>query len=433
MRDMPYGLYEGSVPSAVAVYRTPGVGLGAFNAAEFGIAHMANIDRPTADTAGFIPQVWAQRALDVLRSVMVLSRFVTKDTDFEPAWKGKTLNIPYPGTFVAQNKSANTQATVQQPTGGQSVAVTLASHKYVDFIVEDAARAQASSELLDRYVRPAAIAIGNAVEDDLFALAPNLTTPSVGAHGTPITASTIRSARSGLNGALAPMDQRAFIMSPNDEISVLGDTTLQSFFAFAKASGVTNGQLPPLYGFDASMSQRVPVPTATVTLNNTPTGGTFTITYGGQTTSALAFNASAATVQTAIQALSSVGAGNATVTLVGTVYTITFAGTLAENISAVSSSGLLLTGAGAQPTAVTQNQYSNLAIHRDALILATRPFLDPPDQSGVRSATVADPETGIVMRVQWQYSMADRGVRVGFDILYGVQTLRPTLGLIVAS
>jgi hypothetical protein len=43
--------------------------------------------------------------------------------------------------------------------------------------------------------------------------------------------------------------------------------------------------------------------TWTVTLNGSPTGGTFTISVGGYTTSAIAYNASAATVQAAIRAL----------------------------------------------------------------------------------------------------------------------------------
>ena len=44
------------------------------------------------------------------------------------------------------------------------------------------------------------------------------------------------------------------------------------------------------------------------------TGGTFTITVGANTTGAIAFNATAATVQAALVGLASVGAGNATVT-----------------------------------------------------------------------------------------------------------------------
>lgn len=40
---------------------------------------MANITRVMADTAGFIPQVWAQRALGVLRANMVLTQLVTRE------------------------------------------------------------------------------------------------------------------------------------------------------------------------------------------------------------------------------------------------------------------------------------------------------------------------------------------------------------------
>jgi hypothetical protein len=63
------------------------------------------------------------------------------------------------------------------------------------------------------------------------------------------------------------------------------------------------------------------------TINGTPTGGTFTITVGGQTTAPIAYNATAATVQSAIQALA--GASTSTATVAGSAggpYTITFTG-----------------------------------------------------------------------------------------------------------
>jgi trimeric autotransporter adhesin len=50
-----------------------------------------------------------------------------------------------------------------------------------------------------------------------------------------------------------------------------------------------------------------------VALENKPTGGTFTLTFGGNTTTSIAYNASAATVQTALVALGSIGAGGVTV------------------------------------------------------------------------------------------------------------------------
>ncbi len=70
------------------------------------------------------------------------------------------------------------------------------------------------------------------------------------------------------------------------------------------------------------------------------TGGTFTLSFNGQTTAALAYNATAAQVQTALTGLSSIGNGNVAVTLAGNTYTVTFQGTLAnENVSALAIDG----------------------------------------------------------------------------------------------
>lgn len=54
-----------------------------------------------------------------------------------------------------------------------------------------------------------------------------------------------------------------------------------------------------------------------VTLVGTPTGGTFTITYGGNTTTPLAFNAAAGTIQTAVRLLPGLAAATVTGTAPG--------------------------------------------------------------------------------------------------------------------
>lgn len=69
----------------------------------------------------------------------------------------------------------------------------------------------------------------------------------------------------------------------------------------------------------------------TVTLSGTPAAGTFTLTYDGQTTSDIAYNASAATVDAALEALSNIDAGAVTCTggaLPGSAVTVTFTGSL---------------------------------------------------------------------------------------------------------
>lgn len=74
------------------------------------------------------------------------------------------------------------------------------------------------------------------------------------------------------------------------------------------------------------------------------TAGTFTLSYKGQTTAGIAYNASAATVQTAVQGLSTVGAGNAMVTGTAPNWTIRMAGALATDVTAMTGSGAGLTG-----------------------------------------------------------------------------------------
>lgn len=91
-------------------------------------------------------------------------------------------------------------------------------------------------------------------------------------------------------------------------------------------------------------------------ITGTPTGGTFTLTFDGQTTSAIAYNASAATVQTALEALSTIGTGNvlcAGGALPGTAISITFRNALAYmNVPAITTTDSL-TGGTSPASAIT--------------------------------------------------------------------------------
>lgn len=83
----------------------------------------------------------------------------------------------------------------------------------------------------------------------------------------------------------------------------------------------------------------------TVTITGTPTGGNFTLTWDGQTTGNIAYNATAADVQAALRALSNMPESGVTVTGgpgPGTAFTVTF--TDGKNVSAMTASGAGLTG-----------------------------------------------------------------------------------------
>ena len=381
-----------------------------------------SIGRTQADTAGFIPILWAQRALDVLRANIVLAKIVARDTDFEPGWKGKTLNVPFPGTFAAQKKTEGNPTTVSQASNPSSTGVTLSNHSYVDFLVEDFAQAQTNMDLMSRYMDPAAVALAEQLETDLMALVSSFTVDG-GTPGTDLGAANLRTARKKLNDGKNPMTDRAVVMGTKDEIAILADSTLANYFAFAKEGAVAEGSIGRLYGNDLYVSQLTPLG-AYLDVSGA-TAGNFTLTFGGQTTGNIAFNAGAATIQAALTALTSIGNGNISVTQAATgKFTLVFAGTLASNTASFSGTFGGLTGSG-----TIRDMTVNLALHKNAILLATRPLSEPPQDSGVKTASVVDPESGLSIRIQWQYDMSYRGVHCGLDLLYGFTKLRDVAGV----
>lgn len=78
------------------------------------------------------------------------------------------------------------------------------------------------------------------------------------------------------------------------------------------------------------------------------TGGTFTATYSGQTTAAIAWNATTADVQAALVALSNIAPGDVLVTGAAGAWYVEFAGTLAAtNVAQITLTPASLTGGSA--------------------------------------------------------------------------------------
>jgi hypothetical protein len=106
----------------------------------------------------------------------------------------------------------------------------------------------------------------------------------------------------------------------------------------------------------------VPDEVQRIALAGNPTGGTFTLTFDGQTTVPIAFNAPAnggagpaASVQNALQALPDIGANNVTVSgIAGGPWTITFQKKLAgKDVSQIVANGASLVGGGVGVTTQT--------------------------------------------------------------------------------
>jgi hypothetical protein len=82
-----------------------------------------------------------------------------------------------------------------------------------------------------------------------------------------------------------------------------------------------------------------------VAISGGPTGGTFTLTFGGFTTGALSYNAAASDVQADLVALTSIGGGNVAVTGAGGgPWTVTLQGSLADTAQPLIVATSSLTG-----------------------------------------------------------------------------------------
>lgn len=224
---------------------------------------MANVTNATAGT-GFIPEIWANEGLEILRNLIVLAPKVTKDTDVATFQVGSKLHIPYPGTMVANDKAVNTAVTKQVPTSTDTT-VTLNKHKEATFLIEDFTRAQANPALMRQYIQAQMVAIAEQVETDIAALYSSFT-GSLGVSGTDMSAATLRAINKKFTDNKIQRGNRNVFLSTKDTAALLADSSLAQYFAFngAARGDISNGLISSdIYGLSLHESQLVPVVTGT--------------------------------------------------------------------------------------------------------------------------------------------------------------------------
>jgi hypothetical protein len=119
-----------------------------------------------------------------------------------------------------------------------------------------------------------------------------------------------------------------------------------------------------------------------VAVSGTPTGGTFRLLFDGQTTDALAYNATTAAMQTALRALGAIGATGVTVTGTPPNYVLTFGGPLGKrDVGQVQAVAVALTG-GSNPAVATAT---------------TTPGVSASGRGAPKGSTLTRLDTGVLM------------------------------------
>ena len=204
-----------------------------------------------------------------------------------------------------------------------------------------------------------------------------------GTYTLTVTSGTSDSSGSLTTSTTAPLAFNADAAAVQEALEVLpevgmgnvlvsGDGTAASPFVVQFVGGLAGVEMPQITADGSQLSGTASVTVATTTAGDrgvnqveqvgftatgNVTGGTFTLSYSGQTTTPLAYNASASDVQAALEALSMIGTGNVAVaaTAVGPqafAWQLTFQGARAkQELGQVTTDASQITVDGGSATA----------------------------------------------------------------------------------
>lgn len=229
---------------------------------------MADVLNNTTN-AKFIPTIIAQEALGRFGSYMNLAKTVSRNFDWSPATVGATLNIPKRGTVSANDKVAGSSFTLQNPTA-TDVSVTLNKHKEVTLLLDDVTSVLQNQDTLNGYAEDAAIALAEAVEEEIASLHSSLTnTVTFDATDDASKNSSMLNIRKFFVDQKVPKLEKKYGYF---DATVINELLEVDRFARADALGkagvIESGALMNIYGIDIFESQSIQTSGSPVAYHN---------------------------------------------------------------------------------------------------------------------------------------------------------------------
>lgn len=368
-----------------------------------------------------IPQLLAQGLL-ALREMAISPRLVNRKYEREAAGKGSTIDIPIPSAIATNDVTPSYVPPDDSGVSPTEVTISLSTWREAPFFLNDKEFLEVMSGTLPMQASEAVKAIANYVDSAVLAQYVNFYNYAGVAGTTPFATDTSEflDARKALFNTLAPASPRYVLLGTDAEANALALRAFQDSGWRGDQEGIREGQIGRKLGSDWFVDQNIPTHAAG--------------SASGATTDASGYAAGLKTVT-----LASAGTGNI---LVGDVitftgdtqtYTVTSGDTDVSDGGTISFEPGLASAIAASTTAIAvkASHVVNLAFHRDAIALATRPFAasDPMGLGMFRSEV--DAISGLALRLE--VSRQHKRTRFAYDILYGVQTVRPEFGARIAG
>lgn len=382
-----------------------------------------------SNTLGFYdPNFYAANALLQLEKALGMASRVYRGYDKNPQEYGSVINIRRPTYFTAQAMPISSASTNDLIT--DSVSISLDQWYGVQFSLTDKELSYTQERIINEHIRPAASAVADKIDLTLNALARSIPWYYVG-QSSITSIADLPALRRRLFDNQVPLNDVALELSGEREQGFLS----QDAFNRADASGSSDtqqrGTLGRKFGFEIFANQNVQAQ---------QTGGTFTVTGGSLTVSAavtvgatsISLAASTCTGTLLVGDIVQVG-HTGTDGLSGAAltanrnYVVTAAATATSNAITVSiAPATRVTHASATAAKITlgtATKYDSLAFHRNCFALAMAPLPEVARRMGAQVASVADPITGLALRVTMWYEGLDAKVYVRVDALWGTKVL----------
>lgn len=364
------------------------------------------------------PIFYAQEGLIQLEKALGMAGRVHRGYDKAPQQKGATISIRKPGAFTAEDAPS----AAQDIEAGE-VQVRLDNWKEVKFALSDRELAAAGEVIIAEHVRPAAVALADAIDQSLCGLYAEV--PWF--HDVAATAGVadIIAVRRAMFDNKVPLRDPAMLhwmLDGDMEADLLGQaafTQWQGSGAVGAAAQVS-GSLGQRFGFNFFANQNVQAHAKGDLSSASP------LLQGAHAKGAMQVTMDAGTLTGTLKKGDSfVIAGSSQ------RYAVTADATASANAVTVSISPALARSYN-DNSAVTvslDDHAASLAFHRNAFALAMAPLSELGNQLGARIATVSDPLTGLTLRSRLFYDGNNSKVFVALDALWGVKTLDPNLAV----
>lgn len=220
----------------------------------------------------FIPELWAQEAVQILLENMVIANLIHRDFSDAVANFGDIVHTRKPAEFTAKRKVDADDVTVQNAES-TDIPVPLNQHFHTTFRIKDGEESKSFQELVQIYLQPAVWSIAQALDKVLLGEVHSFWQNGEGLSAT-LSDTTVKAelinTRKRMNINKAHEAGRNLILTPDTEAEMLKlDTFTEADKVGDDGSALREASLGRKFQFNMFMAQNTPstigIPTSSIT------------------------------------------------------------------------------------------------------------------------------------------------------------------------